>query len=138
MPTRTGGLGRADQGLRVVVHVDLHERRDEVVVVVVAFVPAHCQRLSRFPAGRFEDLRVELLLEEFVCGSLVHEYGPAVGEGTPAPESVNSSVCQTPDARISTSTSPSVGPSNSTVSIFNGSPAPNATAAFTSTVPPPL
>src|ERR687894_1479889 len=55
-----------------------------------------------------------------------------------APESVNSSVWQTPVAAISTSTSPSLGPSNSTVSIFNGSPAPKATAAFTFTAPPPF
>src|SRR5829696_4370612 len=82
MPTRTGGLGRADQGLRVVPYVVLHEGRDEVIVVVVAFMPAQGQRLSRFLAGRFEGPRVELLLQEFVRGSLVHEYRPTIGVGT--------------------------------------------------------
>src|SRR5687767_14013642 len=46
-----------------------------------------------------------------------------------APDSVNSSVWQTPVARISTSTSPARGPSRSTVSIVSGAPARWATAA---------
>src|ERR1700734_3381152 len=45
------------------------------------------------------------------------------------PDSVNASVWQTPVALISTSTSPSLGPSTSTVSMVSGSPARRATAA---------
>src|ERR1700733_13393693 len=46
-----------------------------------------------------------------------------------APERVNSSVWQTPVARSSTSTSPALGPSRSTVSTTSGLPFSNATAA---------
>src|SRR6185295_10963892 len=46
-----------------------------------------------------------------------------------APERVNSSVWQMPVALISTSTSPALGPSRSTVSMARGSPAFHATAA---------
>src|ERR1700761_2056077 len=53
-----------------------------------------------------------------------------------APDKVKASVCQTPVALISTSTSPALGPSRSTVSMTSGLPASNATAAlvFTSTL----
>src|ERR1700712_5632698 len=49
-----------------------------------------------------------------------------------APDSVNSSVWQTPVALISTSTSPSRGPSSCTVDISSGRPAATAIAARTS------
>src|SRR5579872_4472029 len=49
-----------------------------------------------------------------------------------APDSVNSSVWQMPVALISTITSPALGPSSCTVSIWSGLPAWNATAARTS------
>src|SRR3546814_1796682 len=49
-----------------------------------------------------------------------------------APDSVYLSVWQMPDALISTSTSPALGPSSCTVSIDSGWPASNATAARTS------
>src|SRR6202158_4933585 len=49
-----------------------------------------------------------------------------------APDSVNSSVWQKPVALISTSTSPSRGPSSWTVDISSGRPAATATAARTS------
>src|SRR4030081_93595 len=49
-----------------------------------------------------------------------------------APDNVNSSVWQTPVALISTSTSPSRGPSSWTVDISSGRPAATATAARTS------
>src|SRR5882672_2948892 len=53
--------------------------------------------------------------------------------GSP-PERVNSSVWQTPDALISTSTSPNFGPSRSTVSISSLSPALKQTAALVFTL----
>src|SRR5919106_3832818 len=55
-----------------------------------------------------------------------------------APESVNSSVWQIPVARISTITSPALGPSSCTVSIESGAPAWCATAARTSIARLPL
>src|SRR5262245_58627421 len=48
-----------------------------------------------------------------------------------APDSVNSSVWQTPVALISTRTSPAFGPSSLTVAISSGLPAATATAART-------
>src|SRR6185295_8632159 len=56
--------------------------------------------------------------------------------GSP-PERVNSSVWQTPDALISTSTSPNFGPSRSTVSISSFSPALKQTAALVFTLATP-
>src|ERR1700736_686147 len=53
--------------------------------------------------------------------------------GSP-PERVNSSVWQTPDALISTSTSPNFGPSRSTISISRFFPASKQTAAFVFTL----
>src|SRR5918997_3997788 len=53
------------------------------------------------------------------------------------PESVYASVWHTPVAFTSTRTSPSLGPSKSTVSMLNGSFAPKATAALTSISAPP-
>src|SRR4051812_18935789 len=50
--------------------------------------------------------------------------------GSP-PERVNSSVWQMPVAFSSTSTSPALGPSRSTISICRGLPASKATAALT-------
>src|SRR3569833_3873620 len=47
-----------------------------------------------------------------------------------APERVNSSVWQTPEALISIRTSPALGPSRSTSSITRGCPAAYATAAL--------
>src|SRR5882672_5489617 len=55
--------------------------------------------------------------------------------GSP-PERVNSSVWQTPDALISTSTSPNFGPSRSTSSISRFLPASKQTAAFVFTLSP--
>src|SRR4030095_14546095 len=55
--------------------------------------------------------------------------------GSP-PERVNSSVWQTPDALISTSTSPNFGPSRSTSSISRFLPASKQTAAFVFTLVP--
>src|SRR5882672_7611718 len=46
-----------------------------------------------------------------------------------APERVNSSVWHTPEALISTSTSPAFGPARSTVTISSGLPAASASAA---------
>src|SRR6188474_2046164 len=48
-----------------------------------------------------------------------------------APDNVNSSVWQMPVALISTSTSPDLGPSRSTVSMVSGAPALCAMAALT-------
>src|ERR1700678_1322043 len=47
-----------------------------------------------------------------------------------APDSVKASVWHTPEATIRTSTSPVLGPPRSTVSIINGLPASQATAAL--------
>src|SRR5262245_3701743 len=55
--------------------------------------------------------------------------------GSP-PERVNSSVWQTPDALISTSTSPNFGPSRSTSSISRFLPASKQTAALVFTLVP--
>src|SRR5919106_2474652 len=55
-----------------------------------------------------------------------------------APERVNSSVWQIPVARISTITSPALGPSSCTVSTLSGSPALCATAARTSMLASPV
>src|SRR5579863_1769390 len=56
--------------------------------------------------------------------------------GSP-PERVNSSVWQTPVALISTSTSPALGPSISTVSVVSGAPDFHATAALVCMGDPP-
>ena len=70
--------------------------------------------------------------------ALVARGSPGTGPSGSAPESVNSSVWQIPVARISTITSPALGPSSCTVSTLSGSPALCATAARTSMPASPL
>src|SRR5687768_15672603 len=53
--------------------VILHERRDEVVRVIVAFVPAQRELLSRRLARFDEELRAQLAFEELVGETLVDE-----------------------------------------------------------------
>ena len=50
-----------------------HERRDEVVAVIVARMHAQRQRLRRFAAGRVEPPVLQLRFEEFVGVTLIDE-----------------------------------------------------------------
>ena len=108
MPTRNVRLGRADQGLRVVAHV----------------VPLGDARRPRSDPDHPRALVAK------------HRGEEPLGVGGRERELVH--VSDAGRADLYQYLALSIGPSNSTVSIFNGSPATNATAAFTSTVPPPL
>src|SRR5688572_33371817 len=82
-----GKWDSAEQRARVVAQVVLDEGRDEVVAVVVTRLAAQRQRVARVLAGLLEPLGHQLLLEERVRETLVHEYrGPAADAGQRADE----------------------------------------------------
>ncbi|MDF3032124.1 MAG: hypothetical protein K0R03_2682 [Moraxellaceae bacterium] len=66
---------RHSAGKRLVMEAEVvfDEGRDEVIAVVVAGVPAQRERLAGLSAGSLEQVRMQLLGEEFVAQSLVHE-----------------------------------------------------------------
>lgn len=65
----------------VVAQVVVHEALDEVVAVVVARVAAQRERLAHGRAGGLEQVRVQLLGQEFVGQALVDEDARGVGCG---------------------------------------------------------
>src|SRR5688572_7488593 len=58
-----------------------YEGRNEVEAVVVALLAAQLERRTRFAAGRFQQLRLELLGEEFIRRALVDADGALVTPG---------------------------------------------------------
>src|SRR5580692_2899599 len=50
-----------------------HEGRNEVIPVVVAFLKAQRHGISNPAAGRLKELRMQLLLEELIGGTLVDQ-----------------------------------------------------------------
>ena len=66
-------LGRADQGLRVVSYVVLHEGRDEVIAVIVTRQHPQRQVDPGRAAGIGEQLRLQLVGEEIVRLTLIDQ-----------------------------------------------------------------
>src|SRR5258708_784024 len=58
---------------RVMAQMVFHESRDKKIAVIVTFMTAQGQRLAGIPAGGLEDLRIELIGEEFVRQSLIDQ-----------------------------------------------------------------
>src|ERR1700674_1726422 len=58
---------------RVMRDVILDERFDEVVAVVVAFMAPHRHRLAGPQAGSLENVRMQLIAEEFIAQTLIDE-----------------------------------------------------------------
>src|SRR5688572_4244934 len=70
-PTRPWAAARLRQESGVMLQMVRHERRDEIVTVVVAFLHAQAQRRAGLAARRLEQLGLELLAQEFVRGPLI-------------------------------------------------------------------
>src|SRR3546814_121031 len=64
----------APQTLCVEIDMVLHEGRDKVVAVVVAFVAAQYQGLACMCTGRLEGFRVQLLGQKPIGQTLVYQY----------------------------------------------------------------
>src|SRR5690606_5987214 len=67
------GCALREQRFSVMPEVILHERRDEVVAVVVLVVAAEPEALPRLGAGLLEQVGLELRVEELVGHPLVDE-----------------------------------------------------------------
>ena len=61
------------QPLRMPAQVVFHKRRDEVITVVIAGLAPEQQGLTHGRARIFQEIRPQLIIEKFVCLTLVHQ-----------------------------------------------------------------